>query len=279
MSDFLTLQEAADRLGVHYMTAYRYVRLGQLPAHKEDGTWRVAVSDLDLFVDASRSSGETSRRTAPWYQRFENRILEADPGGAWKVVEGALIAGATPLEVYQTIFVPTLRSIGDRWERGEIDVAGEHHATATINRFIGRMSPSFIRRGRRKGTVLVVGPPGERHTLGLAMVGDALRGGSYSVLDLGSDLPTEAFEAALQRHFEVAAVCIGVLNSEAVEAVEAMVEAIRHRLPSTVPVIVGGGAIADNDHAFRLGADRWADLETVVAAVEAGRRTVPAVSV
>ena len=28
----LTLQEAADALGVHYMTAYRYVRLGLLAA-------------------------------------------------------------------------------------------------------------------------------------------------------------------------------------------------------------------------------------------------------
>ena len=28
----LTLQEAADLLGVHYMTAYRYVRTGRLPA-------------------------------------------------------------------------------------------------------------------------------------------------------------------------------------------------------------------------------------------------------
>ncbi|MCU1344909.1 MAG: hypothetical protein JWL70_1175, partial [Acidimicrobiia bacterium] len=31
----LTLHEAADALGVHYMTVYRYVRLGLLPARKE----------------------------------------------------------------------------------------------------------------------------------------------------------------------------------------------------------------------------------------------------
>ena len=30
----LTLQEAADRLGVHYMTAYRYVRTGRLERFK-----------------------------------------------------------------------------------------------------------------------------------------------------------------------------------------------------------------------------------------------------
>ena len=30
----ISLQEAADQLGVHYMTVYRYVRHGRLPARK-----------------------------------------------------------------------------------------------------------------------------------------------------------------------------------------------------------------------------------------------------
>ena len=30
----LTLHQVAEILGVHYMTVYRYVRLGQLPAFK-----------------------------------------------------------------------------------------------------------------------------------------------------------------------------------------------------------------------------------------------------
>ena len=41
----LTLHEAAEVLGVHYMTAYRYVRLGLLDAEKVRGTWRVERAD------------------------------------------------------------------------------------------------------------------------------------------------------------------------------------------------------------------------------------------
>ena len=43
----ITLQQAADRLGVHYMTAYRYIRLGILGAHKVGGRWLVDPPDLD----------------------------------------------------------------------------------------------------------------------------------------------------------------------------------------------------------------------------------------
>jgi excisionase family DNA binding protein len=37
----LGLREAADRLGVHYMTAYRYVRTGRLPATRIGAQWWV----------------------------------------------------------------------------------------------------------------------------------------------------------------------------------------------------------------------------------------------
>ena len=40
--DLLTLQEAADELKVHYMTAYRWVRKGELEAFKAGGRLRVS---------------------------------------------------------------------------------------------------------------------------------------------------------------------------------------------------------------------------------------------
>ena len=44
----LTLNEAAELLGVHYMTAYRYVRLGFLQATKVGGCWRAAPCAVGL---------------------------------------------------------------------------------------------------------------------------------------------------------------------------------------------------------------------------------------
>lgn len=50
------LRDAAERLGVHYMTAYRYVRLGVLPAEKVGGEWQVRPSDLAEVVAHQRST-------------------------------------------------------------------------------------------------------------------------------------------------------------------------------------------------------------------------------
>ena len=45
--DDLTVQQVADLLGVHYMTAYRYVRTGSLAARRVGTEWRVRRSDVD----------------------------------------------------------------------------------------------------------------------------------------------------------------------------------------------------------------------------------------
>ena len=42
----LTLPQVADKLGLHYMTVYRYVRTGRLPAKRVRGTWQVDPADL-----------------------------------------------------------------------------------------------------------------------------------------------------------------------------------------------------------------------------------------
>ena len=61
----LTLNEAAELLGVHYMTAYRYVRLGFLQATKVGGCWRVAHSDLEVYRADVTPADRGVRRRAP----------------------------------------------------------------------------------------------------------------------------------------------------------------------------------------------------------------------
>lgn len=281
MSDFFTLNEAADRLGVHYMTAYRYVRLGQLPARKEGGTWRVSERDLELFQHGGHpdSSLSGSRRAAPWPIRLENRLLDGDDTGSWRVIEAALTAGLSPFDIYCEVMIPALTSIGEKWRSGDVSVGEEHMASALVGRLIGRLGPRFHRRGRRRGSVVVAGPPGERHSLNLAMAADVLRAAGYNVYDLGADLPVEDFETELVRLGPLKGVCVGVLHPDALSGCAAMVAAARRVIDPGTPIIVGGGAVSGHDEALRLGADSWADLRSVADAVEAGRDRTPPVSV
>src|SRR4051794_32874878 len=139
MEQNLTLQEAAERLGVHYMTAYNYVRLGRLPAHQRGRQWYVDRADLDAFMAMGRPGPDDAREKGgtQWgrhRQRLLNRLLAADESGAWAVVEAAIGAGANPRDLYLQLLAPVLEEIGRQWKQGDIDIANEHPATSVAGR-------------------------------------------------------------------------------------------------------------------------------------------------
>jgi excisionase family DNA binding protein len=259
MSDVdVTLQEAAASLGVHYMTVYRYVRLGLLPARKDGATWRVARADLDELRAASPVPAAPGRRRAPWAERLETRLLAGDGRGAWAVIEAALAAGSQLDSLYLDVLAPAMRSIGDRWERGEVDVALEHRASGIALRIVGRIGPRFVRRGRTRGCVVLGAPAGDHHALPPALVADLLRSAGWEVHDLGGDVPSADFAEVARAVPRLAAVGVSVTADECLGAAGETLEVLRDSLAPTVAILVGGRAVGGEAEARSLGADGWA---------------------
>jgi len=245
----LTLHEAATELGVHYMTAYRYVRLGLLGAHKEGGTWRVARRDLTAFAERAAAPPATTdpravagRRRAPWAERLEDRLIAGDAAGAWGVTEAAMAAGTDLEGIYLDVLTPAMWGIGARWESGEIDVADEHRATGIALRLIGRLGPRFARRGRTRGTVVLACPEGERHALPLAILGDLVRGYGFAVSDLGADVPHESLVRLAAGVEDLVAIALSVSTPEVVTSAAEAIAALR-AAGVAAPVVLGGHAL------------------------------------
>ena len=262
----LTLNEAAELLGVHYMTAYRYVRLGLLPATKVGGTWQVTHSDLEAYraaatvapsVGRDRADG-SARSRAPWAARMESRLVAGDTRGAWGVVEAALSGGTEIDEIYLDVISPAMQSIGARWAAGELDVSVEHRATGIAFRLIGRLGPRFARRGRTRGVVLLGSPEGERHSLPIALLADLLRGEGWDVSDMGADMPHDSFVNAAQQTTDLVAIGVSVTSVDCLDAAAGLLAALRAQIDPSVYLAVGGLAVRDGDHAVALGADGWA---------------------
>lgn len=287
MSDTdLTLHEAATALGVHYMTAYRYVRLGVLPAEKSGGAWRVSQVDVATFRDRKGGRGtaqpetdgeqRSGRPRAPWSERIEARLVAGDGRGAWGVVEAALSAGSTLEDIYLDVLTPALVSIGERWAVGELDIAIEHRASGIVMRLIGRLGPRFARRGRSRGVVVLGSPAGERHILALAMAADLVRQCGWEVSDLGGDLPAASFvHTVMNAGEELIALAMSVSISEHLPALVETIAAVRSVMPG-VTIVVGGQAIVDTDHANALGADHYGgslrDIPTLLESITVGWR-------
>ncbi len=266
----ISLQDAAERLGVHYMTAYRYVRTGRLPAEQVQGHWWVDPADLSLVArSAGRPgrppNGRTSSQAAS-RRRLEDRLVRGDENGAWSVAEAALASGTGPDEFLLDVLGAAMQSIGRRWEEGVYTVDDEHRASVVATRLVARLGARFSRRGPRRRTVILGAAPGELHGLPTAIAANVLRGRGYGVVDLGADVPADAFAAAVGKETNPLAVGIAVTVHARDRAVRDVVRAVAVVAPE-LPVLAGGRGIENAEHAAKLGA-RWSGLDaTELAAV------------
>ena len=189
------LADAAAHLGVHYQTAYRWVREGRLPAVRVRGRYRLSVADLDAFA-ASRDEPEPAgvRPGRRSWDRLSAKLFDALRAGDERTaadVLGRLRAqGEAIVDILTRVVVPAMRQVGDEWSAGRLTVAEEHRASEIVERLLAGLDQR--RPGRPRGTVVVTAPAGELHGLPVSMAAAALRDDGWTVELLGRDLPVDA---------------------------------------------------------------------------------------
>jgi len=259
----LSLQEAADLLDVHYMTAYRYVRTGRLVAERRGKHWYVPRASIAALREAN-APGRKRRGTPSGRRDYAAELAvlltEGDEAEAWRLSQNALASAFTAEELYLDALAPALRSVGDQWEAGGISIAEEHRASALAARLVGRLGPFFTRRGPTRGFIVLGTPTGDRHGLTTALLADPLRGRGFSVGDLGADTPAASFAEIVASEEQTIAAGIAVSVPVDDHVVSETIEAIHSA--RNIPVLLGGRAIADAVSANRLGADAYSDTAT-----------------
>lgn len=274
-SNNLTLQEVAEILDVHYMTVYRYVREGMLPADQINRSWQISRADLKEF-QASRLSSSKNKKSISksgigsikkarhggrdetvWSDRVLARLIEGDEAGVTSVINSALRSTHNLQSIYLDVLMPALVTIGARWEQGKLDIYVEHRATEIVSRLIGQLSSKFSRRGVDRGTVIIVAPEGERHSLSIALTADLLRVEGWKVMNLGANLPASELAKAAKSAQNLVSVCIATTMSSSLQETAKSILAVRSVSGSKVKCFVAGLAIRSEDQAQELGADLW----------------------
>jgi len=259
-AESISLRTAAENLGLHYMTVYRYVRTGRLAASKQGGQWFVDPADIEAIANGDDSLGDRSgvRTRAPG--QLEDRLLAADEAGAWAVVSQALTSGAEPSEIHLRMLIPAMKSIGAQWQRGEIEVFDEHQATVVASRITARLGPRFHRRGSNRGLIVVGLISGDSHALTTAIIADLLRGRRFEVTDLGADTPAESFLEVMGSatpEQPLVGVVISSTITENLQQAKNTISTIRTSQPDAV-IALGGTGVPSRVEAEAAGATIWA---------------------
>ncbi len=209
------------------------------------------VRSMRAHLAQGLSAAEAARlaRDAPAAARHDG--VPADLAAAlWSALDGFDDAGAQAAfdrlvatfsieAVAATAVLPYLRTLGERWRNGDASVAQEHFATGVLRaRLLG------LARGWDRGTgprALLACPSGERHDLGLIILGLALRERGWRVTFLGSDTPIETIAAAADQ----LAPDVVVVSSLTREPLLAAVTEIAQMAAARPVLLAGAGADAE----------------------------------
>lgn len=280
--DSLNLKQVAAELGVHYMTAYRYVRQGRLPAWRDGTNWRIEPAAVaDFAIQGRTSLGGAGAVAGPeqpnidWAARTADALLAYDETTAWNTIERALAAGHDPAYCFIDMIGAALAEIDHRSAAGEFGASTWPAVTVVAERLIARLGARFRRPGRRRGCVIIGGPTGEHHQIPISILADLVRLEGFDVTELGVDTSPAAFADAVHRAKRLHAVAIGVTTVQQLDATQAAIAAIRLAAP-TIPIVIGGQGVRNPDLASILDADDWApDGRTAAATISNVRARSP----
>ncbi len=235
----MQLRDAATTLGVHYQTAYGWVRQGVLPARKTPRGYEVSERDVHALAAQRAGGTEPPRRVrvrdwgAPADRLFE-ALVEGDERRARRDFD-RLAAGVPLTDLCEWVIAPALRQIGTAWAAGNLSIAAEHRASAICERLIAPRAQQPP--GRPRGTAVTATPPGDRHALPAMMAAACLREDGWHVHHLAADLPvSEVVGLAADSGAEL--VVLSSATTQSVQLAEQAVQEIRHRLPG-VHVLAG----------------------------------------
>jgi len=199
----IDLAAAAEQLGVHYQTAYKWVRSGALPAHRVRGRYVLDPIEVAAFDERrSRPSSAPRRRPRGGYEQFRRQMTTAlsdgDERTARRLASDLVDRGVSLTTVTHELVVPALLHIGSEWHAGRLPIWAEHRASAIVQRLLGELDPHP--RGRRRGTVMVAALSGDHHGLPTSMAAAALREDNWRVHHLGADMPADELVHFCEQH-------------------------------------------------------------------------------
>jgi len=191
-------------------------------------------------------------------ENLRKAVTEYDVEAAANWARKAIEEKVDPLKAMDAL-TETIRNIGDRFGKGELwlpDLVGAAEAMQAAMPILEEELGKTGRERKALGTVVAGTVLGDIHNIGKAMVCTLLTAGGFNVHDLGVNVKSEEFVAAIKKHNADILVMSALLTMTAPEQ-RKVIESLKNEgIRNKVKIMVGGGAITQ-DFAESIGADGY----------------------
>jgi methanogenic corrinoid protein MtbC1 len=163
--------------------------------------------------------------------------------GATELTRQALAGDCPPQEVLRAGLMAGMNRVGERFESGEAFIPELLIAARAMSVSMELLKPYFESGEIRfRGRVILGTVAGDLHDIGKNIVRMVLEGDGWEVTDLGVDVSSEQFIAALQEHPDSLVGLSALLTTTMINMEKTMLE-IQDKFPGT-PVFVGGAPLS-----------------------------------
>lgn len=189
------------------------------------------------------------------------RVADLDEDAALEIVKTRISKGDNPFSIVEDCR-EGLRIVGERYEKRDYFLSGLIMAGEIFKDIMELLAPIITvnYQGTELGLILIGTVAGDIHDIGKNIFTMLLSSYGFTVVDLGIDVPAEAF---LERANEVHPDIIGLsgLLTSSFESMKETIGLIRGQGAGAVaqtPIVIGGSTI-DHQVCRYVGADNWAN--------------------
>ncbi len=193
------------------------------------------------------------------WDNVKNAIFTGNIAGIPILVKRAISDGVPVKDILNKGLIAGMSIVGEKFKSNEIFVPEVLISAKTMQAGLDILEPLLVKAGVNPAGKIVIGTArGDLHDIGKNLVSMMLKGGGFSVIDLGIDVaPRRFIDEAIKSDAEV--IAMSSLITTSMPSMKATIDLLKsENLNAKIKAIIGGAPVTQ-EYADEIGADGYAD--------------------
>jgi 5-methyltetrahydrofolate--homocysteine methyltransferase len=185
-------------------------------------------------------------------------VIDGDMNSTQELVQKALAEKMPPEQILKDGLISAMTEVGRRFECAEFYVPEMLISARAMKSGLALLRPHLIAANvRAVGKVVIGTVQGDLHDIGKNLVGMMLEGAGFEVVDLGADVSSEKYVAAVKEHQPDIVACSALLTTTMPSMENIILSLKQAGLRDRLKVMIGGAPVTE-DYSRKIGADGYA---------------------
>jgi corrinoid protein of di/trimethylamine methyltransferase len=194
-------------------------------------------------------------------EKLSKSVMDGDIDTVKLLVKESLKNGANPLELVDKGLAKGIRTVGERYGKGEIFLTELLMGAEAMKVGMAIINPEIKRQKKelkKVGSIIIGTVAGDIHDLGKNIVAALFSAHGFDVVDLGVDVPDQKFIDGV-KEMKPDILGLSALMTSTIPKQRELINLLKlSGLRDKVKVMIGGAAV-NEDYARDIGADGYAE--------------------